>query len=69
MEEVVVNKEGVKEIHKGPNQSKDIEPDELNHRVLKEFAIDSGPVFVYSFQLSSDSGELPKTNICSLCER
>ena len=40
--------------------SKALGPDELHPRVLKELAIELGPVFPHLFQQSVDTGEIPK---------
>ena len=47
--------------------------DELYPRVLKELAVDFGPVFTHLFQQSLDKGEIPKewslANICPLIKK
>ena len=48
-------------------------PDELHPRVLKELAMELGPVFAHLFQQSIDTGEIPKewslANICPLFKK
>ena len=60
MEDIVVTKEGVTKLLKGMNPSRALGPDELQPRVLKEFATELGPIFAHLFQQSIDSGEIPK---------
>ena len=60
MEDIVVTKEGVTKLLKGLNPSKALGPDELHPRVLKELATELGPIFTHLFQLSIDSGDIPK---------
>ena len=47
--------------------------DELHPRVLKELAMELGPVFAHLFQQSIDTGEIPKewslANICPLFKK
>ena len=50
MHDIVVTKEGVTKLLKGLNPSKALGPDELRPRVLKELAIELGPVFAHLFQ-------------------
>ena len=68
MHGIVVTKEGVTKLLKGLNPSKALGPDELHPRVLKELAMELGPVFAHLFQQSIDTGEIPKewslANIC-----
>ena len=59
MEDIVVAKEGVTKLLKGLNHTKALGPDELHPRVLKELAIELGPVFAHLLQQSIDSGEVP----------
>ena len=70
MKDIVVSKDGVTKLLKGLNPSKDLYPDDLHPRVLKELASELGPVFAHFFQQSIDSGEIPKewslANICPL---
>ena len=60
MEDIVVTKEGVTKLLKGLNPSKALGPDELHPRVLKILATELGPIFARLFQLSIDSGDIPK---------
>ena len=73
MHGIVVTKEGVTKLLKGLNPSKALGPDELHPRVLKELAMELGPVFAHLFQQSIDSGEIPKewslANICPLFKK
>ena len=73
MHVIVVTKEGVTKLLKGLNPSKALGPDELHPRVLKELAMELGPVFVHLFQQSIDTGEIPKewslANICPLFKK
>ena len=73
MHDIVVTKEGVTKLLKGLNPSKALGPDELHPRVLKELAMELGPVFAHLFQQSIDSGEIPKewslANICPLFKK
>ena len=57
MEDIVVTKEGVTKLL---NPSKALGPDELHPRVLKELATELVPIFAHLFQLSIDSGDIPK---------
>ena len=45
---------------KGLNPSTALGPDELHPKVLKELAVELGPVFAHLFQQSLDKGEIPK---------
>ena len=56
MHDIVV-KEGVTKLLKGLKPSKALGPDELHPRVLKELAMELGPVFAHLFQ---QSGTKPK---------
>ena len=73
MHDIVVKKEGVTKLLKGLNPSKALGPDELHPRVLKELAMELGPVFAHLFQQSIDTGEIPKewslANICPLFKK
>ena len=73
MHDIVVTKEGVTKLLKGLNPSKALGPDELHPRVLKELAMELGPVFAHLFQQSIDTGEIPKewslANICPLFKK
>ena len=73
MHDIVVTKEGVTKLLKGLNPSKVLGPDELHPRVLKEPAMELGPVFAHVFQQSIDTGEIPKewslANICPLFKK
>ena len=55
------------------NPSKALGPDELHPRVLKELAMELGPVFAHLFQQSIDTGEIPKewslADICPLFKK
>ena len=73
MENIVVTKEGVTKLLKDLSPSKALGPDELHPRVLKELAIELGPIFAHLFQQSIDKGEIPKelslANICPLFKK
>ena len=73
MHDIVVTEEGVTKLLKGLNPSKALGPDELHPRVLKELAMELGPVFAHLFQQSIDTGEIPKewslANICPLFKK
>ena len=73
MHDIVVTKEGVTKLLKSLNPSKALGPDELHPRVLKELAMELGPVFAHLFQQSIDTGEIPKewslANICPLFKK
>ena len=60
MSNIHVSNEGVIKMMKGLNPSKALGPDELHPRVLKELAIELGPVFAHLFQQSLDKGEIQK---------
>ena len=60
MHDIVVTKEGLTKVSRSLNPSKALRSDELHHRVLKELAMESGPVFVHLLQQSVDTGEIPK---------
>ena len=68
MHDTVVTKKGVTKLLKGLNPSEALGPEELHPRVLKESAVELGPVFAHLFQQSADTGEIPKewslANIC-----
>ena len=73
MNDIVISKAGVIKLLKGLNPSKALGPDELHPRVLKELAIELGPVFAHLFQQSKDTGEIQKersfANICPLFKK
>ena len=73
MHDIVVTKEGVTKLLKDLNPSKALGPDELHPRVLKELAMELGPVFAHLFQQSIDTGEIPNewslANICPLLKK
>ena len=54
---------------KGLNPSKALGPDELHPRVLKELAMELGPVFAHLFQQSIDTSEIPKEWSLAPCLR
>ena len=66
-------KTNVTKLLKDLNLSKALGPDELHPRVLKELAMELGPVFAHLFQQSIDTGEIPKewslANICPLFKK
>ena len=70
MSDIHVLNEGVIKTMKGLNPSKVLGPDGLHPRVLKEIAVDLGPVFAHLFLQSLDKGEIPMewslANICAL---
>ena len=55
------------------NPSKALGPDELHPGVLRELAVELGPVFAHLFQHCLDTGEIPKewslANICLLYKK
>ena len=55
MDTICISKEGVTKLLKGLNPSKALGPDELQPRVLKEFATRLGPVFAHIFSSSHKS--------------
>ena len=57
MNDIVISKDGVIKLLKGLDPSKDLGPDELHPRVIKELATELGPVFAHLFQQSIDTGE------------
>ena len=73
MDDIVASKDGIIKLLKGLNPSKALRPDELHPRVLKELALELGPVFAHLFQQSIDIGEIPKewslANICPLFKK
>ena len=73
MDDIVVSNEGVTKLLKGLNPSKALGPDEFHPNVLKELAIELGPVFAHLFQKSLDTREIPKewslANICPLYKK
>ena len=73
LSDIHISNEGVIKMMKGLNPSKALGPDELHPRVLKELAIELGPVFAHLFQQSLDKGEIPKewslANICPLYKK
>ena len=73
MHDIVVTKEGVTKLLKGLNPSKALGPDELHPKVLKELAMELGPVYAHLFKQSIDTGEIPKdwslANICPLFKK
>ena len=73
MHDILITKEGVTKLLKGLNPSKALGPDELHPRVLKELAMELGPVFAHLFQQSIHTGEIPKewslANICPLFKK
>ena len=70
MDDIVVSNEGVTKLLKDLNPSNALGLDELHPGVLKELAIELGPIFAHLFQKSLDTGEIPKewslANICPL---
>ena len=73
MSEIHISNEGVIKMMKVLNPSKALGPDDLHPRVLKELAVELGPVFAHLFQQSLDKGEIPKewslANICPLYKK
>ena len=73
MSDIHISNVGVIKRMKGLNPSKALGPDEIHPRVLKEFAVGLGPVFVHLFQQSLDKGEIPKewslANICPIYKK
>ena len=59
MSDIHISNEGVIKTRKGLNPSKALGADELRFRVLKELAVELGPVFAHLFQQSVDKGETP----------
>ena len=60
MSDIHISNEGVIKMMKGLNLSKALGPYELHPRVLKELAVELGPVFAHLFQQSLDKGGIPK---------
>ena len=56
MSDIHISNEGVIRMMKSLNPSKALGPDELHPRVLKELAVELGPVFAHLFQQSLDKG-------------
>ena len=58
---------------RGINPTKALGPDELYPRVIKELAMELGPVFTHLFQQSIDTSEIPKewslANICPMFKK
>ena len=73
MHDIVVTKEGVTKYFRSLNPFKALGPDELHPSVLKELAMELGPVFAHLFQQSIDTGEIPTewslANICPLFKK
>ena len=68
MSDIHVSNEGVIKMMKGLNPSKALGPDEFHPRVLKELAVELGPVFAHLFKRSLDKGEIPKEwSLASIC--
>ena len=70
MNDIAVSKDGIIKLLKGLDTPKALGPDELHPRVLKKLATELGPVFAHLFQISIDTGEIPKgwslANFCPL---
>ena len=66
MNDIAVSKDRVIKLLKGLNPSKDLGPDELHPRVLKELATELGPVFAHLFQQSVDTDEIPKDAVLQI---
>ena len=66
MNDIVVSKDGVIKRLKGLNPSKALGPDELHPRVLKELAIELGPVFAHLFQQSIDTSEIQRNGLLQI---
>ena len=73
MNHIVVSTEGVTKLLKGLNPSKAMGPNELHPRILKELAVELGPVFAHLFQQLFDTGEIQEewslANICPLFKK
>ena len=73
MSDIYISNEGDIKMMKGLNPSKALGPDEFHPGVLKELAVERGPVFAHLFQQSLDKGEIPKewslANICPLYKK
>ena len=70
--DIHISNEYVIKMKKGLNPSKALGPDE-HPKVLKELAIELGPVFFHLFQQYLDKGKIPKecslANICPLYKK
>ena len=64
---------GITKLLKGLNPSKAMDLDKLHPRILKELAVELGPVFAHLFQQSLDYSEIPEewslANICPLFKK
>ena len=73
MDDIFVSKDGVTKLLKALKPLKDLGPDKLQPRVLKELATELGPVFAHLVQKSTDTGETPKEwylgNSCPLFKK
>ena len=73
MDDIVASKDGVTKLLKCLNHSKALGPNKLHPRVLKELAIELGPVFAHIFQQTIDTGEISRewslANICPLLKK
>ena len=57
---IIINQEGLEKLLSKVNPSKSSGPDNIPNRILKECAVQLAPILQKFFQVSIDTGDLPK---------
>lgn len=60
MSDIVFSAEGLIKLLIGLNPSQAMDPDELHLRIIRDLAVELGPVLTHLFQESLDTGVIPK---------
>ena len=70
---IIIKQEGLEKLLSKVNPSKSSEPDNIPNRIIKECAIQLAPILQKIFQVSIDTGDLPKdwrdANISSIFKK
>ena len=73
MKAIIIKQEGLEKLLSKVNPSKSSGPDNIPNRILKECAVQLAPILQKIFQVSIDTGDLPKdwrdANISSIFKK